>query len=186
MFANRFSELMRQPVIVYAGRVEYRGTLVEVTMEDVKLRGPTGWIIVPLDRVQRIVKEGEETLGKLDPLRESSAELFMDDQALEALQAQQAAEKLAAAQSAVAAAPPVAEDEEPEIEIFDPTELTSDIDFNPVPLAPFDEETPTEFRDLPGIPASEGTPVTSPHSGVADEIPSTFRPPSKPPKNNSD
>ena len=51
---SRHSDLLKQEVVVSASGVEYRGILVEVTDEDVKLRGKTGWIILPFQSVRRI------------------------------------------------------------------------------------------------------------------------------------
>ena len=59
-----------------ANGVTYRGVLVEVTEEDVKLRGKTGWIIIPFQQVRRIEKANQKPVG-LDPLRNvSSASLW--------------------------------------------------------------------------------------------------------------
>src|SRR5687768_16051760 len=51
---NRHQALMGRPVEVIAAGILYRGTFVEMTDEDVKLRGPTGWIILPIGRVSSV------------------------------------------------------------------------------------------------------------------------------------
>jgi len=55
---NRHQSLMGRAVEVMAAGILYRGTFVEMTDEDVKLRGPTGWIILPVDRVTSVKEEG--------------------------------------------------------------------------------------------------------------------------------
>ena len=142
--------------MVRAGGIEYRGILMEITLEDVKLKGATGWIVLPMARVQKIFKEGEGGPRPLDPMRESSAELFMDDETLAALNAQDQAEKRAADLEVANGPPPPHSALDAEIaDLFDPSEMTQEIDFNPVTLAPYNEETPAEYRDLPGIPQDE-------------------------------
>ena len=51
---NRHQSLMGRPVEVMSAGILYRGTFVEMTDEDVKLRGPTGWIILPVGRVSSV------------------------------------------------------------------------------------------------------------------------------------
>lgn len=51
---NRHQDLIGRPVEVRAAGILYRGTFVEMSDEDVKLRGPTGWIILPLTNVTRV------------------------------------------------------------------------------------------------------------------------------------
>lgn len=51
---NRHQDLIGRPVEVRSAGILYRGTFVEMTDEDVKLRGPTGWIILPLTNVTRV------------------------------------------------------------------------------------------------------------------------------------
>lgn len=55
---NRHQSLMGRPVEVMSAGILYRGTFVEMTDEDVKLRGPTGWIILPVDRVSSVKEAG--------------------------------------------------------------------------------------------------------------------------------
>jgi hypothetical protein len=131
---NRFAALMRKEVEVHTSSMTYRGTLVEVTMEDVKLRGETGWIIVPMERVRHIYEEGKSPRLERDPTRESTAALFMD----EATRAEIAQDNASLASQDASPSP------------FDLEEVTEGIDFDPVPMAPFDEATPAEFRELPG------------------------------------
>ena len=52
---NRFQHLTGRPVEMTAAGILYRGVFVEMTEEDVKLRGKTGWIIIDVMRVTRIV-----------------------------------------------------------------------------------------------------------------------------------
>ena len=49
---------MGRPVEVMANGILYKGTFVEMTDEDVKLRGPTGWIILPVDKVSSVKEAG--------------------------------------------------------------------------------------------------------------------------------
>lgn len=57
---NRNQHLAGKKVVVMANAgIRYTGTFVEMTDEDVKLRGPTGWIILPLDKVTSVKEEGE-------------------------------------------------------------------------------------------------------------------------------
>lgn len=51
---NRHQSLMGRPVEVLSAGILYRGTFVEMTDEDVKLRGPTGWILLPVGRVTSV------------------------------------------------------------------------------------------------------------------------------------
>lgn len=55
---NRHQALMGRQVEVMAAGILYRGTFVEMTDEDVKLRGPTGWIILAIDRVSSVKEAG--------------------------------------------------------------------------------------------------------------------------------
>jgi len=55
---NRHQSLMGRQVEVMAAGILYRGTFVEMTDEDVKLRGPTGWIILPIGRVSSVKEAG--------------------------------------------------------------------------------------------------------------------------------
>ena len=55
---NRHQALMGREVEVMAAGILYRGKFVEMTHEDVKLRGPTGWIILPVDRVSSVKEAG--------------------------------------------------------------------------------------------------------------------------------
>jgi hypothetical protein len=51
---NRHQRLMGRPVEVMAAGILYKGTFVEMTDEDVKLRGPTGWIILEIGKVSSV------------------------------------------------------------------------------------------------------------------------------------
>ena len=55
---NRHQAFMGKPVEVMAAGILYRGTFIEMTDEDVKLRGPTGWIILPLGTVSSVKEAG--------------------------------------------------------------------------------------------------------------------------------
>ena len=55
---NRHQKLMGRGVEVMADGILYRGTFVEMTDEDVKLRGPTGWIILPVAKVSSVKEAG--------------------------------------------------------------------------------------------------------------------------------
>ena len=55
---NRHQELIGRNVEVRADGILYRGTFVEMTDEDVKLRGPTGWILLDVGKVSSIKEEG--------------------------------------------------------------------------------------------------------------------------------
>ena len=55
---NRHQALMGRAVEVRADGILYRGKFVEMTDEDVKLRGPTGWIILPVAKVSSVKEEG--------------------------------------------------------------------------------------------------------------------------------
>ena len=57
--ANRFQHLAGQRIEMMAAGILYRGVFVEMTDEDVKIRGETGWIILDVDKVSRIAREGE-------------------------------------------------------------------------------------------------------------------------------
>jgi hypothetical protein len=55
---NRHQQLMGRPVEMIANGILYKGTFVEMTDEDVKLRGPTGWIIIPTAKVSSVKEAG--------------------------------------------------------------------------------------------------------------------------------
>src|SRR5882724_10611496 len=55
--------------------MEYRGLLVEVTEEDVKLRGKTGWIILPFATVRSIEDANKPDRG-FDSMRSVSAAFY--------------------------------------------------------------------------------------------------------------
>ena len=55
---NRHQRLMGRAVEVMADGILYKGTFVEMTDEDVKLRGPTGWIILPTMKVSSVKEAG--------------------------------------------------------------------------------------------------------------------------------
>ncbi len=74
MFA-RHADLLRKEVVVVAGGVTYRGVLIEVTAEDVKLRGKTGWILLPFEAV-RSIRRADEALRGFDPRRSVGAEFY--------------------------------------------------------------------------------------------------------------
>lgn len=57
--ANRFQHLAGARVEMVADGIRYHGVFVEMTDEDVKLRGETGWIILDVNKVSRIYREGE-------------------------------------------------------------------------------------------------------------------------------
>ena len=55
---NRHQQMMGRAVVVMAAGIRYNGTFVEMTDEDVKLRGPTGWIILPITNVSSVKEAG--------------------------------------------------------------------------------------------------------------------------------
>ena len=56
---NRNQHLAGKKVVVMANAgIRYTGTFVEMTDEDVKLRGPTGWIILPVAKVSSVKEAG--------------------------------------------------------------------------------------------------------------------------------
>ena len=55
---NRHQRYMGRPVEVMADGILYKGTFVEMTDDDVKLRGPTGWIILPVAKVSSVKEAG--------------------------------------------------------------------------------------------------------------------------------
>lgn len=55
---NRHQSLMGRQVEVMSTGILYKGTFVEMTDEDVKLRGPTGWIILPITNVTSVKEAG--------------------------------------------------------------------------------------------------------------------------------
>ncbi len=55
---NRQQHLTGKPVEVRADGILYRGKFVEMTDTDLKLRGPTGWIILDVQKVSSIKEEG--------------------------------------------------------------------------------------------------------------------------------
>lgn len=81
--ANRFQHLTGQRVEMMAAGILYRGVFVEMTDEDVKLRGETGWIILEVEKVSRIVREGDSD-ERAGPLKIVDASFYqLDDDELE-------------------------------------------------------------------------------------------------------
>ena len=59
---------MGQRVELRAAGILYRGVFVEMTDEDVKLRGETGWIILDVQRVTQIALESQKK-AVLNPIK---------------------------------------------------------------------------------------------------------------------
>lgn len=55
---NRQQHLIGKAVEVRADGILYRGKFVEMTDTDLKLRGPTGWLILDVQKVSSIKEEG--------------------------------------------------------------------------------------------------------------------------------
>jgi hypothetical protein len=51
---------LRKQVIIHAGGIVYRGTLIEVSEEEILLKTKTGWVSVQVSQVSSIRGEGEE------------------------------------------------------------------------------------------------------------------------------
>ena len=57
---HQLRKYKNKKVIVSAGGIIYRGVLKEITEEQVYLKGLTGWIEVPMDKITSIREEGEK------------------------------------------------------------------------------------------------------------------------------
>ncbi len=74
---NRHQSLIGKHVEVMSTGILYKGTFVEMTDEDVKLRGPTGWIILPITNVTSVKEAG---LKPLFPMMAKSVDPAFYDQ----------------------------------------------------------------------------------------------------------
>ena len=57
---QKIDKYKNKRVIVRAGGIIYKGVLKEITDEAINLKGITGWIEIPLDRVTSVLEEGEK------------------------------------------------------------------------------------------------------------------------------
>lgn len=72
---NRYQHLAGKRVEMKAAGLIYRGIFVEMTDEDVKLRGETGWIILDVTRVTRIEEAGREPSFP-DPVKQVAPDFY--------------------------------------------------------------------------------------------------------------
>jgi hypothetical protein len=57
---HKLSQYKNKKVIVMAGGIAYKGVLKEVTEEAINLRGLTGWIEIPIDKVTSVRLETDK------------------------------------------------------------------------------------------------------------------------------
>jgi hypothetical protein len=60
-----------------AAGLEYRGKFVEMNDEDIKLRGPTGWIILPIERVTAVAPS-DVPPPEADPTKDIDPEFYRE------------------------------------------------------------------------------------------------------------
>lgn len=165
---GRHSDLLRKEVEVSAGGMTYKGILIEVTDEDVKLRGKTGWIILPFTQVRSISPANLGPKG-FDPMRSVSSGFYDDNMQ-------------PGAPSPFAPAPPPAAPVMPPAPAFDAMgDLEPLTDLEPLSLEAIPgaqlEELPVESFDAP--PPRAPDPVAPAQPAVPAP---TARPPAPPPR----